>query len=130
LPKLSLIPIPSERDEQRWLVNWLNLHPVLRDFYCKLDNEGKRTPRQGYHLKLAGLRPGVSDLFIYYPTSSYCGLWLEVKQNRKYMRSERLTKTWVAQENFARIVKSVGYSAKTCYGWFDGKRIVEEYLLT
>jgi len=122
--------IPPERDEQRWLVNWLNYHPVLKDFFCKNNNEGKRTPRQGYDLKLQGLRTGVSDLFIYHPSSTgkFPGLWLEIKRNKTYSKSERSTPTWIAQEKFIETVKSVGFAGEFCYGFADGVKIIEAYL--
>jgi len=103
-------------------------HPILKNYFCKIDNEGKRTPAQGAQSKLMGLRPGVSDLFIYFPTEFYAGLWLEIKQDRRYTNSEKLTKTWIAQEAFIEAVRDVGYYADFCYGWEDGKRIVENYL--
>ncbi len=77
-----------------------------------------------------GLRPGVSDLLIYYPTKSFAGLWLEVKRNKKYTTSERSTSTWILQEKFLENVKSIGYAGEFCYGWEDGKRIIEQYLLS
>jgi hypothetical protein len=126
----SIIPIPTENQEQRALVKWLIYHPIVRDFFCKNNNEGKRTDAQGNNLKLMGLRPGVSDLLIYWPTNTYFGLWLEVKRNKKYSKSERSTDTWIAQEKFIETVKSVGFAGEFCYGWIDGKRIIEEYLLT
>lgn len=124
------LPIPSENQEQRALVKWLSYHPIVREFFCKNNNEGKRTAAQGHNLKLMGLRPGVVDLYIYWPTKSHPGLWLEVKRNKKYSKSERSTDTWIAQEKFIETVKSVGYQGHFCYGWIDGKRIIEEYLLT
>ncbi len=75
-----------------------------------------------------GLRPGVSDLLIYWPCNGYHGLWLEVKRNKKYSKSEMSTDTWVAQKEFLECVKSVGYAGKICYGFLGGKRIIEEYL--
>jgi hypothetical protein len=104
------------------------VHPKLKGFYCKNDNEGKRTPKQGAFSKKMGLLVGVSDLFIFYPTEKYHGLWLEIKRNKKYSKSEMSTPSWIAQENFIRLVKSVGYDAHFVYGWIDGKRIIEEYL--
>ena len=96
----------------------------------KNDNEGKRTPAQGAQAKSMGLRPGASDLFIAWPTKTYHGLWLEVKRNKKYTTSERNTDTWKAQESFIEEMKSVGFAGEFCYGWIDGKRIIESYLLT
>lgn len=105
------------------------MHPILKKFYCKTNNEGKRSVIAGHNLKAMGLRPGVSDILIYYPNKTKHGLWLEVKRNKKYTPSERRTPTWLAQEEFIKIVKSVGYEGKICYGWEDGKRIIEDYLL-
>lgn len=124
------IAIPTENQEQRALVKWLSLHPRLANFFCKNNNEGQRTPAQTWNLKLMGLRPGVSDLLIYFPTKSYPGLWLEVKRNMHYPPSARKSDTWIAQELFQEQVKSVGYAAHFCYGWIDGKEIIERYLLS
>lgn len=124
------ISIATENQEQRAIVKWLGLHPTLKNYFCKNNNEGKRSEAQGWNLKLMGLRPGVSDLLIYYPTRTYHGLWLEVKRNKKYSKSEMLTDTWIAQQEFINLVKSVGYAGETCYGFLDGKRIIETYLLS
>lgn len=124
------VSIPTENQEQRWLVKWLSFHPQLKYFFCKNNNEGKRTPSQGFNLKLMGLRPGVSDLLVYYPTKVHHGLFLEVKRHMHYPPSAQKNKTWLAQEEFAQIVKSVGYEAKTCFGWEHGVKIIEEYLKT
>jgi hypothetical protein len=122
--------VPLEYQEQQWLVDWLTYHILLKDFFHKTNNEGKRALIQGHRLKRMGLRPGASDIFIYYPTKTYSGLWLEVKRNKKYTKSERSTPTWIAQEIFLEKVKGVGYAGYFCYGWVDGKEIVERYLLT
>lgn len=110
------------------IVEWLSMHPLLKTLFCKNNNEGKKTPQQGHFAKRLGLRPGVSDLFIYYPTKTYPGLWLEVKRNKKYTKSERESETWLAQINFQNIVKSVGYHAEFCYGFDHGREIIEAYI--
>lgn len=124
------LPIALEREEQQALVEWLYLHPILKNFFLKIDNEGKRTALQGSRLKNLGLRPGASDLFIYYPSQSgiYSGLWLEVKRNKKYTPSEMSSVTWKNQEEFQRTVKMVGFDAKFCYGFIDATRIISCYL--
>jgi hypothetical protein len=120
--------IASEAQEQRALVQWLSMHPVLKSYYCKLNNEGKRSEAQGYQLKRLGMRAGASDLFIYYPTATYAGLWLEVKRKMHYPPSARRSATWIAQEAFMATVKAVGYEGKFCYGSEDGMEIIENYL--
>ena len=120
--------IATENQEQRALVRWLSIHPVLKDYYFKNHNEGLRTIGQGWNLKLMGLRSGVYDLFICYPVKPWHGLFLEVKRNMRYSASQMSTDTWLAQDEFRRIVKSVGYKAEICYGWEDGKHIIDCYL--
>ena len=77
-----------------------------------------------------GLRPGVSDIHVCYPTKTHPGLFLEVKRNKKYTPSEMKTATWIAQEKFLEDMKSVGFQGHFCYGWVDGREIIQRYLLT
>jgi hypothetical protein len=75
-----------------------------------------------------GMCTGASDLFLALPVSGFHGLWLECKQNRKYSPSEKARPTWVGQELFLKKMISMGYSGYFCYGWLDGKRIIERYV--
>lgn len=122
------LTIPTEKQEQRALVKWLNHHPILKNYYCKNNNEGKRSEIQTRNLKLEGLRPGVSDLFIFYPNKHQHGLWLEMKRNMNYPPSAKKSPTWILQEEFIKRVKTVGYEATFCYGWEDAVKIIESYL--
>lgn len=122
--------IPSEAEEQRTIVQWLRLQPLLRDRFFKINNEGKRSLAQGANLKALGMRSGASDIFIAFPTSLYHGLFLEVKRNMHYHASAKQSPTWLAQIKFMEDVKSVGYDAHFCYGFDDCKKIVEHYFLS
>lgn len=122
--------IPSENQEQKALVKWIRMQRPYGDLLIKLNNEGKRSVNQGFHLKLMGMLPGASDLFLAYPTSVYHGLWLEVKQNRRYRPSEMAKPSWIAQQVFLERMISVGFAGHFCYGWEHGKRIIESYLLS
>ncbi len=119
---------PHERVEQRALVRWIRYQPKIRDFVVKLDNEGKRTLIQGHQIKLMGLCPGASDLFIAYPTKRYHGLWIEVKRNKKYCKSEMERTSWISQLKFLALMRSVGFAAHMAYGWEHGVEIIETYL--
>lgn len=121
--------VPSENQEQRALVKWLSYHPIVRNYFLKLNNEGKRSDITGHNLKLMGLKTGASDLFIFYPTKKYHGLFLEVKRNKKYTPSEMRTDTWIAQQMFLDCVKKVGFAGEVCYGVENGVAIVTRYLL-
>lgn len=122
--------IPSEGQEQRALIQWINYHPIVRNYYLKIPNEGKRSLANGWNLKQEGLLPGASDLFIFYPTESFHGLFLEMKRNKEYTASERKTKSWIAQQQFLDTVRSAGYAGIIAFGWEHGKQIIEDYLLT
>lgn len=129
LKKLSVL---TENQEQRLLVKWLINHPQLSDFFCKINNEGRRTAAQTWNLKLLGLRPGVSDLFIPYPSQSrkFAGLWLEVKRDMKYPLSAQKSESWRQQIIWIERMKNIGFHAEMCYGWLNGKEIIERYLLS
>ena len=124
----SRLEIPTENQEQRAIVKWLSYHPIVRNYYCKINNEGQRTAGQGYNLQLMGLRRGASDLLIYYPVGRFSGLWIEMKRAKEYTISERNSLTWKAQVDFQENVKRVGYVAFFAYGWVDAKNIIEKYL--
>ena len=119
--------LASEAQEQRALVKWINTQPLIKEHLVKLNNEGKRTCSQGYQLKLLGMCPGASDLFLAFPRRPHCGLWLEIKQNRNYTPSERAKPTWVNQEKFLERMINVGYQGHFVFGWEHGKKLIERY---
>jgi hypothetical protein len=82
---------------------------------------------QGWNLKMLGMEPGASDLFLAYPTATQHGIWLEVKQNRKYTPSEMRKPTWVQQAAFLDRMKSVGFAGHFVFGWENGKKLIENY---
>lgn len=130
--KIKKLSIPTEAQEQRWLVKWIKSHPKLHKFVIGSRNEGKRTPAQTNNLKLMGMRVGTSDLFLAHPnnTKTKSGLWLEVKRNMKYPPSAMKTDTWMAEEEFLKDMISVGFAGEFCYGFEHGIKIIESYLLT
>lgn len=122
--------IATESQEQKALIKWLDLHPILKNYYFKIPNEGQRSKILGFNLKKEGLRAGISDLFIFYPTKSFHGFFLEMKRNRIYTNFEKKNKTWIAQQEFLESAVSVGYAGEFCFGWEQAVRFIEEYLET
>ena len=59
--KFVTIFMTDEGVEQLCVVDWLALHKI--DFY-HIPNESKRSPQEGFMLKLLGLQPCASDLII------------------------------------------------------------------
>ncbi len=132
LKKAKRLKVPSEAQEQRWLVKWIRLQPYLKRFLIKTNNEGKRSAIQGNNLKLMGMRVGASDLFLAYPNSSRtkAGIWLEVKRNMDYPPSAKKTPTWLAEQEFLEDMQTVGFCGEFCYGWEEGIQIIKAYLLS
>lgn len=115
-------PIAKEKSEHSALIKWISYHPILKDLAVHIPNEGKRHPILGANLKRLGMRKGVSDIFIPYPTSSYHGLWIELKREKKY-RIEKEQKEWIDKMN------ELGYYATFAFGWIEAKNIIEFYLV-
>lgn len=111
----------SERKEQITLLDWSKYKPIPRDYICSIENGGKRTPAQVNLLKLMGLRPGVSDLFMAYPAHGKHGLWIEMKRRRCGVISPE-QRIWINRMN------SVGYVAVVAKGWEHAVDLIETYL--
>lgn len=111
-------------------MKWIRTQPRFDGFLVKMNNEGARTEAQGWNLKMMGMEPGASDLFLAYPVGRFHGLWLEVKRNRKYTPSEMATESWRRQKAFLERMILVGFDGHFCYGWEDGMRIIKNYLLS
>jgi hypothetical protein len=75
-----------------------------------------------------GMVKGASDLLLAIPSGSYHGLWIEMKRDKVYPPSARLTDTWVAQEEFINYQRTQGYAAHFVFGWLHGKKLIEQYL--
>ncbi len=118
----------KEWREQVDIYQWTQTQEVLRGFTMKFDNEGRRNVVQAAVAKRMGLLAGVSDLFIARPAGRFCGLWIEVKQNREYTPSERRSETWKRQEAFQARMRSVGFACRFAFGAEDGIKIIRSYI--
>lgn len=113
--------VPLEIAEHRALMKWVNLNQHIRDCFIHIPNEGKRTLMQGYVLKQLGMKSGVSDFFLAYPTKIYHGLWIEMKR-LKYSKESLEQQQWIT------LMKKLGYAAAFCYGFEDAKETISTYL--
>ena len=118
----------KEWREQVDIYQWTQTQEVLRGFTMKFDNEGRRNVVQAAVAKRMGLLAGVSDLFVARPSGRFCGLWIEVKQNREYTPSERRSETWKRQEAFQARMRSVGFACRFAFGAEDGIKIIKAYI--
>lgn len=72
----------SEQDEQIAVMTWANMslrkYPALKWLF-HIPNGGSRHPAEALNLKRMGVKPGVPDLFLPFPSMKYSGLWIEMK---------------------------------------------------
>ena len=117
----------AEKREQRAFYHWTQLQTDLRGNVMMIGNEGRRNPVQGAMLKALGMLPGASDLFISVPCGPFAGLFIEMKQNKKYTPSARRSDTWLRQEAFQARMRENGYCACFAFGMSHGITIVRWY---
>jgi hypothetical protein len=123
----------SEHSEQVAVIEWAKasegMYPQLRWLFAipngaKLpysrNKSGGRFAPQAYRLIAEGLKAGVSDLFLPYPCSGYCGLWIEMKY-----RSNKPTQE---QEEFIGSMNDSGYLAVACWSAEDAIESIKAYL--
>jgi hypothetical protein len=112
----------TERQEQVTLIARAQYHPILRDYLFAIPNGGSRHPIEARNLKREGVKAGVSDLFLAYPSGMYNGFFLEMK--RKGGRLSANQKEWL------QLVTNAGYAAGVAYSAAEAWKLLTNYLLT
>lgn len=113
----------SEAQEQEavmiWAAHSIWKHPCLRWLF-HIPNGGYRNAAEAVHFKRLGVKAGVPDLFLPYPSNGYHGLFIEMKSQKG--RPSALQKEWVEWLN------ANGYMAVVCYGAGEAINALEVYL--
>ena len=119
-----------EDDEQRALITWAKLIPILRDLLYANANGGKRGKIEAARLIGLGVMKGVLDLTLPVGRGGYFGLYIEMKKPRYRFRSDREAEKAVSSDqiSFSERVTKQHYLCKVCYGWLEAKEVLEEYL--
>ena len=112
----------SETTEQIELINWAGrwerYEPALKLMY-HVPNEGKR--QNGSVLKAMGLRSGVPDLALPYPSvHGHHGLYIEMKYNKNTTTKE--------QREYVHMLQAAGYRAAVAYSAQEAKDIIRSHL--
>ena len=122
--KADAIPAPLEEQEQKWLLEWVELnipaHPELALFF-HIPNEGKRTYRTGRELVAQGMKKGVPDNCLPVPKGKYAALYIELKR-KKGSRISDEQRDWIDALNRA------GNRAVICKGWEDAAAEIMAYI--
>jgi hypothetical protein len=118
--KNEAIFLPTEDQQQIAIMNWAKWHPLLSKFLIHIPNGGSRHKGEARKLKAMGVKAGVSDLFLAYPSHGYHGLWLEGKSLKGKLSKHQID--WLDR------MKSVGYKTDVFFCFEQAKRMIENYL--
>lgn len=113
--------IPLETEEAKTLKAWADYHPIAKHYLMHIANEGKRTWRAGKKLKAEGMKKGVADYLLAFPTGEYHGLFIELKR----VKNSRVT---LEQMDFLEKQRKVGYKSVVAYGAAQAIKEIENYL--
>lgn len=113
----------SEHSHQSALFAWAALsvdkYPQLKWMFA-IPNGGLRDIRTATNLKAEGVKAGVPDIMLAYPTKNFAGLFIELKVGKN--------KTSKEQDAWLSYLSSVGYMTTVQWGWEGAKDIIVDYL--
>jgi len=113
----------TEHYEQKKLFEWAKVQsgkyaPLSMMF--AIPNGGQRNIVTANKLKAEGVKSGVPDIFLAYPSIHAHGLFIELKSAKgKVSQNQR---EWIAA------LSSSGYMCVVCYSFDEAKEIICEYL--
>ncbi len=110
----------SEDQEQIALMQWAALHPICKEYLIHIPNGGSRHPLEALKLKKMGVKRGVSDLFLAYPSRGFHGLWIEMKSKNGSITSYQ--KKWLHS------MEGIGYNIFVAYSFEEAKETIQLYL--
>lgn len=119
---MAVKDIATEKKEAMKLMQWARLHPLIKHLIFKINNEGSHSSIHGYHNKLEGILPGVSDYMLPLARGSWHGLFLELKREKGYTISP-------AQLDWVKRMRENGYAAGFVFGADHAIRVIERYLV-
>lgn len=107
----------SEYQIQKTVCDWLDLHNV---FYHSIPNEAANNAIKGRHLKATGLKKGASDLKIAEAHHHFIGMYLELKNEKGFVRPE--------QTEFFRRAEKAGHFTAAAWSVDEAIDIIKWYL--
>ena len=112
---------PSEENIQISIVDYLKLQYPNVLFTATMGGQFQRHYSQRLKAKRTGYLKGVSDLLIFEPKGRYCGLFIELKRDKKcYPTAE--------QKQFISKASDRGYYAICAKGFEQCKELIDKYL--
>ena len=112
-----------EADEQRAFFEWAacmqGKYPCLKWMH-HIPNGGSRNKIEAARLKAQGVKRGVPDISLPYPSGKYHGLYIEMKYGKGKVRPE--------QQEFLEYASGVGYKTAVCLGMLEAVKVILAYL--
>jgi hypothetical protein len=96
-------------------------YPWLAPYCFSIPNAGRRSPREGRRLVAEGLRAGVPDCAIMYPSNEKHALFLEFKSERGVIAK--------SQRDMIYRLNAIGYACYIVRSFVEALNRVDEYLL-
>jgi hypothetical protein len=122
------IVLKPEQKTQIAFVEYIGFkYPAVFPHVIMIGNEGKRHPITAHIMKMMGLHPGASDLFISYPANGYHGLYIEIKKDG-YNFPKADTEHIIKQQAFLASKRALGYQALMCVGIDECMKAIDDYL--
>ncbi len=112
----------TEHQIQCLIIEWASYqkHPAF-DYLFAIPNGGTRNIITAVSLKKEGVKRGVPDLFLAYPSQHYSGLFLELKKDFK-AKASKYQEQWIEKLN------EVNYLAMIGHGFDESINIISDYL--
>lgn len=112
-----------EAQEQALVISWAKMqekkYPALQNLF-HIPNGGHRNKLEAYNLKLQGVKAGVPDLMLAYPSKEYSGLFIEMKWGKNTPNKNQVK--WL--EN----LYNAGYQVKVCWSSEEAISTIKNYL--
>ena len=113
----------SEAEEQMAVIKWAELmsnkHPCLKWLY-HCPNGGSRNIAEAANLKRMGVKAGVPDLCLPYPSNGHHGLYIEMKTDKG--------RSTAAQREYIDFLTEQGYKATVCHGAEEAIEVIWGYV--
>jgi len=116
-----------EDSELAAIFDWAQYHPILSKYLIHIENERNCSWAAGKRRKRKGVKKGVSDLFLPYPSGKYHGAWIELKgpKNTRNYKPAPVTKS---QQEWLNSMGKLGYYISVCYGADEAIEDFKNYL--
>lgn len=108
-----------------WAASMCGQYPALRWLHA-IPNGGSRHIVEAGKMVAAGLRSGVWDVFLPFPTNQYAGLYVEMKEPKR--RNQKNGGLSEEQLEFGSYAEDKGYFCTVCYTWEEARDVIIKYL--